>query len=171
MEWKFKEGQPIYSQIIDQMSIRIASNAYEPGDKLPSVRDMATDAGVNPNTMQRALGELERRGLVYTERTNGRFVTREEEVLKDLHMQLAEKYIADFFAKLKGLGMTNEEIESAVSNWAQNNAHKSTGDAIENSECIKATGDAQSTGIAPSTGDAQSTGTAPSIGNTQKEER
>lgn len=129
MEWKFKEGQPIYSQIIDQMSIRIASNAYEPGDKLPSVRDMATDAGVNPNTMQRALGELERRGLVYTERTNGRFVTREEEVLKDLHMQLAEKYIADFFAKLKGLGMTNEEIESAVSNWAQNNAHKSTGDA------------------------------------------
>ncbi len=69
MEWKFEGGQPIYSQIVDQMSMKIASNAFRPGDRLPSVRDLATDAGVNPNTMQRALGELERRGLVFSERT------------------------------------------------------------------------------------------------------
>ena len=78
MEWNFKSGIPIYTQIIDEMTMRIASGYYGPGDKLPSVRDLAMDAGVNPNTMQRALAELERRGLVFSERTSGRFVTKED---------------------------------------------------------------------------------------------
>ena len=84
MEWNFKNGIPIYSQIIDEMTMRIASGAYAPGDKLLSVRDMATEAGVNPNTMQRALSELERLGLVHTERTSGRFVTQDEELIMKL---------------------------------------------------------------------------------------
>lgn len=117
MEWNFKDGQPIYSQIIDQMSMKIASKAYAPGDKIPSVRDMATDAGVNPNTMQRALGELERRGLLYTERTSGRYITKEEEVLKNLHRQLAERYIEELFDNLKKIGMTDKEIIDAVNDW------------------------------------------------------
>jgi GntR family transcriptional regulator len=117
MEWNFKDGLPIYSQIIAQMSMRIASKAYVPGEKLPSVRDMATDAGVNPNTMQRALGELERQGLLYTERTSGRYITKEEEVLKELHRKLAMGYIEELFEKLSGIGMSEEEIREAVNDW------------------------------------------------------
>jgi DNA-binding transcriptional regulator YhcF (GntR family) len=117
MEWNFKDGLPIYSQIIDQMSMRIASKAYEPGDKLPSVRDMAMDAGVNPNTMQRALGELERQGLVYTERTSGRFITKDERALSELHRKLAMGYIEDLFDNLKKIGMSDEDIVKAVNDW------------------------------------------------------
>lgn len=114
MEWNFKGGQPIYAQIIDEMSMRIASKAYLPGEKLPSVRDLAMDAGVNPNTMQRALGELERRGLVFAERTNGRFVTKEAGVLKELHRELAAGYIRELVEKLHKIGMNDEEIAAAI---------------------------------------------------------
>ncbi len=117
MEWNFKRGTPIYAQIVDEMTMRIASNAYAPGDKLPSVRELAMDAGVNPNTMQRALAELERRGLVFAERTSGRFVTKEETVLEALHEELARKYFEEFAEKLKKLGMTETEIRQAVTRW------------------------------------------------------
>jgi len=127
MEWKFEGGQPIYSQIVDQMSMKIASNAFRPGDRLPSVRDLATDAGVNPNTMQRALGELERRGLVFSERTAGRFVTKEEKVLKELHEKLAETYIADFFERLRKIGMTDQEIQEAVTRWSRETGGEENG--------------------------------------------
>ncbi len=117
MEWNFKSGTPIYAQIVDEMTMRIASNAYAPGDKLPSVRELAMDAGVNPNTMQRALAELERRGLVFAERTSGRYVTKEETVLEALHEELARKYFEEFAEKLKKLGMTDAEIIQAVTRW------------------------------------------------------
>lgn len=117
MEWNFKSGIPIYSQIVDEMTMRIASGIYEPGEKLQSVRDLAMDAGVNPNTMQRALAELERRGLVYSERTSGRFVTKEEAVLKSLHEELAKKYFQELAEKLRKIGMSGEEIHEAVRKW------------------------------------------------------
>ena len=119
MEWIFKNGIPIYSQIVDEMTMRIASNSYEPGEKLPSVRDLAMDAGVNPNTMQRALSELERKGLVFSERTSGRFVTKEEEVLKNLHEELAVKYFDELADKLGKIGMTGEEIKEAINKWLE----------------------------------------------------
>ena len=119
MEWNFKNGIPIYSQIVDEMTMRIASGIYEPGEKLSSVRDLAMDAGVNPNTMQRALAELERRGLVYSERTSGRFVTKEEAVLKSLHEELAKKYFQELDEKLRKIGMSGEEIRAAVRKWAE----------------------------------------------------
>ena len=119
MEWNFKSGIPIYSQIVDEMTMRIASGIYEPGEKLPSVRDLAMDAGVNPNTMQRALAELERRGLVYSERTSGRFVTKEEAVLKSLHEELAKRYFQELAEKLRKIGMSGEEIHEAVRKWAE----------------------------------------------------
>ena len=119
MEWNFKSGIPIYSQIVDEMTMRIASGIYEPGEKLPSVRDLAMDAGVNPNTMQRALAELERRGLVYSERTSGRFVTKEEAVLKSLHEELAKKYFQELAEKLRKIGMSGAEIASAVKKLAE----------------------------------------------------
>lgn len=117
MEWNFKNGLPIYSQIIDVMTMRIASGAYGPGEKLPSVRDLAMDAGVNPNTMQRAMAELERKGLVYSERTSGRFVTDDESTLKSLHEELAGKYFREFEEKLRAIGMTEEEIRSSAEKW------------------------------------------------------
>ncbi len=117
MEWNFKSGLPIYSQIIDAMTNRIASHAYEPGEKLPSVRELAMDAGVNPNTMQRAMAELERRGLVYSERTSGRYVTDDASVLKALHEELAEKYFIEFVDRLRSLGISDEEIRTASAKW------------------------------------------------------
>ena len=120
MEWNFRNGVPIYTQIIDEMTMRIASKVYEPGEKLPSVRELAMDAAVNPNTMQRALAELERRGLVFSERTSGRFVTRDEDVLKSLQAILANTYFEEFEDKLRKIGMTNDEIREAVSNWLEN---------------------------------------------------
>lgn len=117
MEWKFKSGIPIYTQIIDEMTMRIASGAYSPGDKLPSVRDMAMDAGVNPNTMQRALAELERKGLVFSERTSGRFVTKEDSVLRKLHEELARVYFDEFAAKLQKIGMSKAEISEQIRKW------------------------------------------------------
>lgn len=119
MEWNFKNGIPIYTQIIDEMTMRIASGTYSPGEKLPSVRDLAMDAGVNPNTMQRALAELERRGLVFSERTSGRFVTKEDRILKDLHEDLAKRYFEELADKLRRIGMTGEEIAGAVKRWLE----------------------------------------------------
>ena len=108
MEWNFTNGVPIYSQIIDEMTMRIAGRAYAPGEKIPSVRELAMDAGVNPNTMQRALAELERRGLVYTERTSGRFVTKEAGILEALQEELALKYVEEFVEKLRKIGIVDE---------------------------------------------------------------
>ena len=117
MEWNFKNGIPIYSQIMDEMTMRIASGAYAPGDKLPSVRDLAMEAGVNPNTMQKAMAELERIGLVYSERTSGRFVTKEEKILEELHESLAKKYFDELSEKLRKIGMSDADIKTAVSKW------------------------------------------------------
>ena len=72
MQWSFSNDLPIYSQLIGQIKVGIVSGVFPPGERLPSVRDLATEAGVNPNTMQRALAELERDGLVYSQRTAGR---------------------------------------------------------------------------------------------------
>lgn len=117
MEWNFKNGIPLYTQIITEMTMRIASGLYEPGERLPSVRDLAMDAGVNPNTMQRALAELERKGLVFSARTNGRYVTEEEIVLKSLHEELARQYFDEFIEKLSKIGLTDDEISDAVHRW------------------------------------------------------
>lgn len=119
MEWNFKDGIPIYSQIIEQMKIRIASGAYRPGEKLPSVRDLAVDAGVNPNTMQKSLQELEREGLLHSERTKGRFVTEEEKTLDDLKKSLGQAFIEELFSNLEGLGMTTDEIIEAVRTYGE----------------------------------------------------
>ena len=114
MEWKFVDGIPIYSQIVNELTVRIARHDYLPGEKLPSVRDIAADACVNPNTVQRALSELERNGLVRTERTNGRFVTEDERVLKDIYKGLSSSYIDELVEKLRNIGMSDIEIVEAV---------------------------------------------------------
>ena len=103
----------LYADFFDDFD----SGSYAPGAKLPSVRDLAMDAGVNPNTMQRALAELERRGLVFSERTSGRFVTKEVAVLRKLHEELARVYFDEFAAKLMKIGMSATEISESIGKW------------------------------------------------------
>ena len=84
MPWEFREDAPIYTQLIAQIQQRIVGGLLGPGARLPSVRDLAAEAGVNPNTMQRALTELEREGIVHSQRTAGRFVTEDAERIRQL---------------------------------------------------------------------------------------
>ena len=105
MAWQFAADRPIYSQLVEHLSIFIINGRYPAGSRLPSVRDLAEEAKVNPNTMQRALAELENTGLVYSERTSGRFVTEDEELIKSVKQKLAEKRIAQFFSDMESLGI------------------------------------------------------------------
>ena len=89
MEWNFRNDLPIYSQLVEQIKRGIVSGAFAPGERLSSVRDMAMEAGVNPNTMQRALQELEREGLVFSQRSSGRFVTEDVSVIDRARSALA----------------------------------------------------------------------------------
>ena len=89
MKWYFSDSAPIYAQLIRQIKVGIVTGAFPPGERLPSVRDLATEAGVNPNTMQRAFAELERDGLVYSQRTAGRFVTEDRAMIEQTKKALA----------------------------------------------------------------------------------
>ena len=114
MAWKFNDGAPIYLQIVNTLKRNIASGAYPPGSRLPSVRDLALEAGVNPNTMQRALSELERSGLVNSQRTAGRFITEDASALLDLRKSMSEEIVSGFIARLRGIGMSDEQILDTV---------------------------------------------------------
>lgn len=116
MAWEFKNDRPIYAQILEHMEFDILSGKYSPGEKVPSVRELAADAAVNPNTMQRAMVELERRGLVYTERTNGRFITENMDMLQDVKRRIAEEYIVEFVDKMKKIGYSEEEVKNLMQN-------------------------------------------------------
>ncbi len=124
MKWVFENGIPIYLQILGRLRTEIASGAYPPGAKLPPVRELALEAGVNPNTMQRAFAELERDGLVYTQRTSGRFVTEDAEIMKELRKNLSADIIGEMCTRLMRLGMSQEEIRAAVEEWAQRTEEK-----------------------------------------------
>lgn len=109
MTWELKSDRPIYAQLVEQIELAIISGSYHAGERLPAVRDMASAAGVNPNTMQKALTELERKGLVYTQRTSGRFITEDEQMIHRLKDLLAKMQIEDFFEKMCSLGYTKQE--------------------------------------------------------------
>ena len=109
MPWELDNDRPIYLQLMERIQHDIISGVYKPGDKIPSVRDLALDAAVNPNTMQKALYELERNGLVYSQRTSGRFITDDEELLKNMKMQLATEHIRQFFEQMHQLGFSDDE--------------------------------------------------------------
>lgn len=109
MSWDFNSTTPIYVQIIEHIKLSIAVGEYKAGEKLLSVRELAAEAEVNPNTMQKALSELERDGLLFTQRTAGRFVTEDSEAISELREQLAEEHLDMFLKKMKSLGYTQEE--------------------------------------------------------------
>ena len=114
MAWNFNDSAPIYLQIVNTLRGNIASGVYPPGSRRPSVRDLALEAGVNPNTMQRALAELERSGLVNSQRTAGRFITEDGSALLALRKSMSEEILTDFIARLRGLGLSGEQILEAV---------------------------------------------------------
>lgn len=109
MAWTLDSGRPIYAQIIERVQLDIITGRYKPGEKLPSVRELASEAAVNPNTMQKALSELEQSGLLYTQRTSGRFITEDEKLLKKMKMDLATEHIHQFFEQMHHLGFSDEE--------------------------------------------------------------
>ena len=109
MAWTLDSDRPIFLQIVERIQTDIVSGRYQPGDKLPSVRDLAAEASVNPNTMQKAFAELERTGLVYSRRTSGRFITEDTAMIEGLKQQIAEEKIREFFEALKHLGISKEE--------------------------------------------------------------
>nr|WP_326183913.1 GntR family transcriptional regulator [uncultured Oscillibacter sp.] len=129
MKWLFSNDAPIYTQLIEQIKVGIVSGAFPPGERLPSVRDLATEAGVNPNTMQRALAELERDGLVYTQRTAGRFVTEDEAMTETAKRGLAERHIKTFLTAMIRLGFRQEEIVSLLrqETGEEGSSHAGTG--------------------------------------------
>lgn len=109
MNWSLTSDRPIYAQLMELIELQIVSGRYEPGERLPAVRDMAAQAEVNPNTMQKALAELERKGLVYTQRTSGRFITEDEQMIRKLKDLLAKMQIDDFLEKMNSLGFSKQE--------------------------------------------------------------
>ena len=104
MNWEFDSSRPIYTQLCDLLLGKILSGIYQSGEKLPSVRELAAEAGVNPNTVQRALSELERQGYVYTLRTNGRFVTSDEALLQEGKRLAAQTVTREWLTKMAGYG-------------------------------------------------------------------
>ena len=104
MSWNLDSSRPIYAQIIEKVSLYIVSGHYQPGDKLPSVRDLAAQAGVNPNTMQKALSELERENLVHSVRTSGRFITVDKDMIEKMREELASTQIKEFLNKMSQMG-------------------------------------------------------------------
>ena len=114
MEWNFRNDQPIYSQLTQRLTEAIVSGIYAPGEKLPSVRELALEAGVNPNTVQRALAELEREGLVFSQRTAGRFVTENENMIANAKFRIADERVSEFLRSMKTLGCGRQEIISLI---------------------------------------------------------
>ena len=110
MSWNLDSQRPIYVQIVERVQLDIITGRYAPGSRLPSVRELAAQAAVNPNTMQKALSELESGGLIYAQRTSGRFVTEDLEKIRGAKEQLASMQIREFIMRMKRLGLTREEI-------------------------------------------------------------
>lgn len=116
---EFRSNTPIYLQLIDAVKLQIISGRLQPGDKLPSVRDLALAYGVNPNTMQKALSELEWEKLVYTVRTTGRYVTEDTELIRKLRKELAQMRIEEFFTELRKLGYSKAEVQQLLESYME----------------------------------------------------
>ena len=116
--WYFTNDRPIYVQLVEQIGVKIVNGSYAPGEKLPSVRDMAAEVGANPNTVQRAFSELERSGIISTQRTNGRFITEDKEMIAKMREDLAKEKIEEFIKVMKDFGYDAEEIARVVANYA-----------------------------------------------------
>ena len=114
MAWDLDSDRPIYAQLVERIQMQIVSGYYPPGGKLPSVRELAMVAAVNPNTMQKAFAELERSGLIITQRTNGRTVTEDAGMIQNIRQELAKEHVDVFFYRMKELGFSKKEIVELI---------------------------------------------------------
>ncbi|MCO5388590.1 GntR family transcriptional regulator [Desulfosporosinus sp.] len=119
MPWELKSDRPIYTQLIEQIELMIFSGVYPLGSKLPSVRDMAQEAAVNPNTMQRALVKLEEDGLIITHRTSGRSITEDARMVEMAKTKLAQEQISEFLEKMQLMGFEQKEILAIIDNMVK----------------------------------------------------
>lgn len=110
LPWELRSDRQIWLQLTDILTERIVSGQYPPGVRIPSVRDLAADAGVNPNTMQRALAYLEDSGLVSAQRNSGRYVTEDTDLIGFTRRKLALAELEKFYEKMRQLGFSEEEI-------------------------------------------------------------
>ncbi len=117
MSEQFDASRPIYAQLVERLKARILAGTYPPGGHLDSVRDLAAAAGVNPNTMQRALAQLESESLVRTERTSGRYVTEDTNLIEQLRAAAAQDIAADFLEKMRSIGYTPEKAAALLEHW------------------------------------------------------
>ena len=125
MVWHLDADTPLYSQIISNIEVAIASGFYKPGSQIPPVRTLAMEAGVNPNTMQRAMEALEQKKLLFSQRTKGRFVTSDTEVIETMKKNMAKEKIENFISEMTKLGFTQKEIiEQMELNMARTEAEK-----------------------------------------------
>ena len=120
MAWQMNSDRPIYAQLYDKLLIRIVCGVYKAGNRLPSVRDLAAEASVNPNTMQRAFTELEQSGLIVTQRNSGRVVTEDLSKIEAARHQLALTQVNSFFANMQELGYNDQEILELVKSIIKN---------------------------------------------------
>ncbi len=124
MKWQIESDRPVYRQLMEQLEHAVIAGSYEPGDKLPSVRDLASEAGVNPNTMQKALAELERSGLLYSQRTSGRFITEDKQMIDDLKYTMAREEALAFLEKMKALGLSLNDLIQLLKGLEEKDAAK-----------------------------------------------
>jgi GntR family transcriptional regulator len=114
MGWTFQPDRPIYSQLMEQIKRRIITGEYPPGEKMPSVRELAMEAAVNPNTMQKAFAQLEQEGLLHTQRTSGRFVTEDRERIMSIKEDLARNLAMDFLRSMQELGYSDSQTVTVL---------------------------------------------------------
>lgn len=115
MPWELMPDRPIYLQLAEQIELKICSGIYPLGSKFPSVRDLAQEASVNPNTMQRALAKLEEDQLLFTSRTSGRFVTEDKNMVQKVKDRIAQDQVKNFLKKMEELGFSKVQILSIIS--------------------------------------------------------
>ena len=115
MSWNLSKERPIYIQLVEQIKLQILSGHYRPGERFPSVRELATEAAVNPNTMQKALAALEQEGLLIGSRTNGRTVTSDASLIGSMRDELADGIVENCYQALAKLGFSKEECPACAS--------------------------------------------------------
>lgn len=111
---EFDNTKPIYLQLIEDIKKSIIKGEYKPGDKIPSVREYAIMMKVNPNTMNKALLELENIGLIHTERTNGKYITTNEKIIQKLKEKYIQEKTNEFITEMENLGLTTKEINKLI---------------------------------------------------------
>ena len=109
MAWKFTSDKPVYLQIADRLTKSVLSGEYKPGEQIPSVRQLALEAAVNPNTVQHAFSELENNGLIISKNTVGRFVTDDVAIVEECRNEMAKNIVKDFLKNMNQLSITPEQ--------------------------------------------------------------